>query len=172
MYIRRKVFSLLEDEMGEERYFSTTDFELTDDVEERYYSNDEDNKGMSKAAKVALGTGSGLAAVAGGIYGAKKGAFGKTAGKAVNDVIMRGAKKVGARKVFEDAAEDYAIQAVRKADKVGSTKKMDAAGKRAFLKRVAETKKKFMDAFDVDQAAKGAKKETKKLNKTKALPQK
>lgn len=72
MYIRRKVFSLLEDEMGEERYFSTTDFELTDDVEERYYSNDEDKKGMSKAAKVALGTGAGLAAVAGGIYGGKK----------------------------------------------------------------------------------------------------
>lgn len=72
MYIRRKVFSLLEDEMGEERYFSTTDFELTDDVEERYYSNDEDKKGMSKAAKVALGTGAGLAAVAGGIYGSRK----------------------------------------------------------------------------------------------------
>lgn len=30
MYIRRKVFSLLQDEMGEERYFSTTDFEITD----------------------------------------------------------------------------------------------------------------------------------------------
>lgn len=71
MYIRRKVFSLLEDVDGEARYFSTTEFELTDGSEERYYSDDE-KKGMSKAAKVALGTGAGLAAVAGGIYGGKK----------------------------------------------------------------------------------------------------
>ena len=31
MYIRRKVFSLLQDEYGEERYFSTTDIELQDE---------------------------------------------------------------------------------------------------------------------------------------------
>lgn len=36
MYIRRKVFSLLQDEYGEERYFSTTDIELQDD--ERMFS--------------------------------------------------------------------------------------------------------------------------------------
>lgn len=43
MYIRRKVFSLLQDEMGEERYFSTTDIVLEDE-EERLFSlvDDED----------------------------------------------------------------------------------------------------------------------------------
>lgn len=68
MYIRRKVYSLLQDENGEERYFSTTDFELTDGAEERYYSDDE---GLSRGAKAAIGTGAGLA-VAGAIYGGKK----------------------------------------------------------------------------------------------------
>lgn len=77
MYIRRKVFSLLQDETGEERYFSTTDFELADGAEERYYSDDEDEdederKGLSRGAKVALGTGAGLAALGAGIYGGKK----------------------------------------------------------------------------------------------------
>lgn len=92
MYVRRKVFSLLEDVDGEVRYFSTTDFELTDGSEERYYSDDE-KKGMSKAAKVALGTGAGLAAVAGGIYGGKKGGqalvkyAGKYRDKAVKDLV-------------------------------------------------------------------------------------
>lgn len=43
MYIRRKVFSLLHDENGEERYFSTTDIVLEDE-EERLFSlvDDED----------------------------------------------------------------------------------------------------------------------------------
>lgn len=37
MYIRRKVFSLLQDETGEERYFSTTDVTLENE-EERTFS--------------------------------------------------------------------------------------------------------------------------------------
>ena len=36
MYIRRKVFSLMTDEMGEDRYFSTTDY--------AYFSEKEENK--------------------------------------------------------------------------------------------------------------------------------
>lgn len=43
MYIRRKVFSLLQDEMGEERYFSTTDIVLEDE-EERLFSLVEDEE--------------------------------------------------------------------------------------------------------------------------------
>jgi len=39
MYIRRKVFSLLQDENGEERYFSTTEFE-----DERLYAEDNDDE--------------------------------------------------------------------------------------------------------------------------------
>ena len=35
MYIRRKVFSLLQDETGEERYFSTTDVTLENDKKKR-----------------------------------------------------------------------------------------------------------------------------------------
>lgn len=41
MYIRRKVFSLLQDETGEERYFSTTDVTLENE-EERTFSVAED----------------------------------------------------------------------------------------------------------------------------------
>ena len=69
MYIRRKVFSLLQDETGEERYFSTTEFDL--DVEERSFADKEDKgekkKGLSTAAKV----GAGAAATAAGIIGAR-----------------------------------------------------------------------------------------------------
>lgn len=43
MYIRRKVFSLLQDEMGKERYFSTTDIVLEDE-EERLFSLVEDEE--------------------------------------------------------------------------------------------------------------------------------
>lgn len=157
MYIRRKVFSLLNVD-GEDRYFSTTEFELTDGSESRYFSDSEDKKGMSKAAKIALATGAGLATVAGGLYGAKKGAFGNRAGMAVNKAIMRGAGRTGNRKAFESAAKDYAVQSVKNADKVKNVKTMDAAGKKAFLKRVSEAKKSLMDAFDVQQGAKAVKK--------------
>lgn len=72
MEIRRKVFSLLEDENGEERYYSTTEFEMDYDWEtgEKYFSEkkDDDNnkkKGMSKGGKIALGvTGAAAASVA------------------------------------------------------------------------------------------------------------
>ena len=44
MYIRRKVFSLMTDEMGEDRYFSTTDY--------AYFSEKEENK--QKKRKISL----------------------------------------------------------------------------------------------------------------------
>lgn len=47
MYIRRKVFSLLQDETGEERYFSTTDITL-EDAEQRIFSLVEDNEASQK----------------------------------------------------------------------------------------------------------------------------
>lgn len=46
MYIRRKVFSSFIDENGEERYFSTTEYTLEDNTEERVYAekDNEDKK--------------------------------------------------------------------------------------------------------------------------------
>lgn len=38
MYIRRKVFSKLQTEDGQERYFSTTEFTLMSEVEQREFS--------------------------------------------------------------------------------------------------------------------------------------
>lgn len=66
MYIRRKVFTKLQDETGEERYFSTTEFTVTKDTEGLKYfseccddSKEEDKskkkKGLGK--KIAAGTG-------------------------------------------------------------------------------------------------------------------
>lgn len=51
MYIRREVFSLLEDETGEEKYFSTTDITLGD--EERLFAR-RDYEGLSDAQKRVL----------------------------------------------------------------------------------------------------------------------
>lgn len=65
MEIRRKVFSLLEDENGEERLYSTTEFEIEFDEEtgEKMFSEKE---GMSKGKKAALiGTGAAVATVGG-----------------------------------------------------------------------------------------------------------
>lgn len=148
MYIRRKVFSLLEDVDGEARYFSTTDFELTDGSEERYYSNKEDKKGMSKAAKVALGTGAGLAAVAGGIYGGKKGGqalvkyAGKYRDKAVKDLmgdeLTKAARRATKMEKIGEAMQvpgDYVVR-IGKAGKakvvgaIDSAKKKFASGKK------------------------------------------
>lgn len=68
MYIRRKVFTKFQTESGEERYFSTTEFTMTEDSEGiRYFSKCDDNnsekdehdkpkkKGVAK--KIALGAG-------------------------------------------------------------------------------------------------------------------
>ena len=72
MEIRRKVFSLLEDENGEERYYSTTEFEMDYDWEtgEKYFS-EKDDKGMSTAAKIGIGAGAALG-TAGLAYGGGK----------------------------------------------------------------------------------------------------
>ena len=56
MYIRRKVFSLLQDETGEEKYFSTTDITM-EDVEQRIFSvkeEDDEEKKDKKKKKVYL----------------------------------------------------------------------------------------------------------------------
>lgn len=47
MYIRRKVFSLLQDETGEERYFSTTDV-ILENEEERTFSVAEDAESLEE----------------------------------------------------------------------------------------------------------------------------
>lgn len=74
MYIRRKVFSLLRNENGEERYFSTTEYELLD---ERMYaeSEEENDEETEKKGKKGLGKklaiGAAVAPLA--AYGAYKG---------------------------------------------------------------------------------------------------
>jgi len=60
MEIRRKVFSILEDENGEERIYSTSEIEMFYDEEtgEKMFAEAEDDKkGMSTGAKVGLGAG-------------------------------------------------------------------------------------------------------------------
>jgi len=65
MEIRRKVFSRLQDENGEERLYSTNEFELSYSEEgEKMFSEKE---GMSTAGKVALGTAGAAAAIVGGL---------------------------------------------------------------------------------------------------------
>lgn len=105
MYIRRKVFSLL-DVDGEERYFSTTDFELTDDYgyEDRYYSDDE-KKGLSKAAKAAIASGAGLATLAGGVY----------AGKKLGPKLVSAAEKARTKALFKALDDEIAGKEVKDA---------------------------------------------------------
>lgn len=107
MYIRRKVFSLLQDENGEERYFSTTDITL-EDAEQRIFSLNEhdeeeqreyaEKEGLSTGAKVGLGTTAGLAATAAAVYGAKKG--GKALVKAAEKLAEKSVKNGTASKNY------------------------------------------------------------------------
>ena len=48
MYIRRKVFSLLQDETGEERYFSTTDIVMEDEEERLFSIVDEEQREFAR----------------------------------------------------------------------------------------------------------------------------
>ena len=98
MYIRRKVFSLLQDETGEERYFSTTEFELENGLDERYYSDDEeDSKGRELKGS---GRGYGRAYLVGGLpqvigvaAGAKKASKVAAEGGSDLDIIEASVKR-------------------------------------------------------------------------------
>lgn len=80
MYIRRKVFSVFEDEMGEERLYSTSEYVLgcyendIYDSEERYFSEDDEEKNRKgkKVAKAAGITAGSAVAAGAATYGGSK----------------------------------------------------------------------------------------------------
>ena len=102
MYIRRKVFSVLLDETGEERLYSVNETIL----EDRIFANkeEEEPKKGGKGKKIALGIAGAVATTAAGAYAAKKGYLGKKAADKVNKVIMKHSKEGG--KVYEQAVKD------------------------------------------------------------------
>ena len=51
MYIRRKVFSKLQTEEGQEKYFSTTEFTRITEAEQREFAKKEEKKAPKKDAK-------------------------------------------------------------------------------------------------------------------------
>jgi hypothetical protein len=72
MYIRRKVFSNIQVNESEVKTFSTTEYELDENLEARIFSNDETKEKIKKAAKVGgIAAGTAVGAGAAGIYGAK-----------------------------------------------------------------------------------------------------
>lgn len=77
MYIRRKVFSVVTDENGEEKLFSTTEFinenEYLENLSnEKYFSEDEENDGLSKKQKAAIATAVTAALATTAVIGGKK----------------------------------------------------------------------------------------------------
>lgn len=176
MYIRRKVFSLLQDEMGEERYFSTTEFELEDGLDERYYSDDE---GMSTGAKVGIGAGATAATTAAALMAAKKGAFGGKIQKEVGKQIMKIGDKIGSKKIYMSGADDYVRGSVKVSDKLkGRVKSWDKYGQEMYEKKVKSQVGDLENAFNVRKEQLGKKltdkeKEAlKKYKNVKALPSK
>ena len=103
MYIRRKVFSVLVDETGEERLYSVNETILEDRIFAKKEEEEETKKG-SKGKKIALGVAGAAATTAAGVYAAKKGYLGKKAADKVNNVIMKHSKEGG--KVYEQAVKD------------------------------------------------------------------
>lgn len=113
MYVRRKVYSVLQDEMGEERYFSTTDVAYKTEMEERIYSasseveyeferyfSDTEKEGMSKGQKAAIIGAATLGTAAAAIYGSK----------AVGKKIAEAALKEGGAGVASKSYKGMAMQ--------------------------------------------------------------
>lgn len=67
MYIRRKVFSLLQDENEEEKYFSTTEF-TRENAEERTYAKKDDEESTGKKVAKGAGIAAGTAVAGTGAY--------------------------------------------------------------------------------------------------------
>ena len=152
MYIRRKVFSLLDVE-GEERLFSTTDinledaeeriFSLNEDAEEYLFSESEDDKKMSTGKKAALATAGTLAAAGAGIYGSK------LAGKAVIKQALKNSKKYRdeAASTFKNLTEeqmDDLAKKVAKELKIGKSMQKSAD---TVNSAVVNSAKKVKDIF-------------------------
>ena len=106
MYIRRKVYSAIEDENGEIRYFSTNEIVNEEDYLEMLYSDaflddedmerlfsDSDKKGLSAGAKAAIAAGTTAAAATALHFGAK-GAAKKVAKGFEANAIERGLAKL------------------------------------------------------------------------------
>lgn len=101
MYIRRKVFSLLHDETGEERYFSTTEINL-EDAEERIFSVNEEvsledvksHKGLKRALAAGLLTLDAGGGLIGGYAGKKAANKADKEGKS-DEEILKEARKTG-----------------------------------------------------------------------------
>ena len=102
MYIRRKVFSILTDEKGEERLYSVNET-VFKGYEVREFAEKEEKK-SHKGAKIAAGVAGTVGATAAGVYAAKKGLLGKRAADKVNNVILKYSKEGG--KVYEQAIKD------------------------------------------------------------------
>lgn len=93
MYIRRKVFSLLQDETGEERYFSTNEITL-EDAEQRIFSKKEVKLGESKEN--------------GGLANFMTGYSGKKALKEADKAAERAAKEGKSEEEIVEAAKKQA----------------------------------------------------------------
>jgi hypothetical protein len=96
MYIRRKVFSVLQDESGEERYFSTTDYVYDD----RMFSEKKKSKNGVYLEDVNSHRGLGRSFLIGGLGGAIGGYAGKKAankadaeGLSDKEILKRATKK-------------------------------------------------------------------------------
>lgn len=121
MYIRRKVFSLLQDEAGEERYFSTTDITL-EDAEQRIFSKKKEAYGdidenapddpyyhdTIEKVGAGIGVGGATAAAGGGIVSKvnkKKAAKGLKNLELISKAEEKANRKIGAVKFFEGASK-------------------------------------------------------------------
>lgn len=105
MYIRRKVFSVIEDENGVERYFSTTEFineEAYLNSVQREFAEKEEKKKLSTGKKAALATAGTAAAATAAAYGISKGR-----GKQLKKTLEKGkqllAENPSPRRIEEEA---------------------------------------------------------------------
>ena len=188
MYIRRKVYSVFEDENGEIRYFSTNEIMseeeylenlysedyLDDDDMERLFAEKDYDKGLSKGAKIAIGAGSAAAAATalhfGGAAAAKKASKGFEMNMAERGLakVNQGEKwlwnKTGAKVVAKAGAKKEAGRVAKAGlNNFGKADlaKLDEKSLADMLANEAITKKEYNAAIKAKAAAEAAAKKAK-----------
>lgn len=142
MYIRRKVFSVITDESGEEKLFSTTEFiDESNYLDELVFSDNDDKMSIGKkAALAAAGT---LATVGAGIYGSK------LAGKAVIKQALKNSKKYRdeAASTFKNLTEEQMDDLAKKVAKELKISKSMQKPADTVNSEVVNSAKKVKDIF-------------------------
>lgn len=111
-------------------------------LKRKLYSDD-GKKGMGTGTKLALGA----TALAGGLYGAKKGIFGTRAMARVNKDWAKTGKAIGSEKMMLSGAQGYGVARAKQIDKALLNRTNSQMTKQAFNTKADQKGSQFLDSL-------------------------